>query len=259
MKLFSALMLALLLGGVCFAGCKSKQSSADSADSGCGGGKETAADSSKEEPTENPAEKPTEEPKAEPVDQAAAMVKLFTDGTINASPWIALHSVVSVGQIWHVESDFGAGKYTDMWQVVKKTGRSTVIVEHCNGQGVVLAYEVDAWAEAGKPNVSRAWVGKKGDEPKEIKLAEWKEGTGAGGQAAGITVREDFGGVEMAGKTFHGELTIIKDSGNTTKIWVAKNGWFNNLIRMDMSDKTMMKVVKAHFDEKVDTYLKWPK
>lgn len=247
-------VLALLLGAF-VAGCKSKQSSADSTDSGCGGGKEASANSSKEEP----ADEPKEEPKAEPVDQAAAMVKLYTDGTISASPWIALHSVVSVGQIWHVESDFGAGKYTDMWQVVKRTGRSTVIVEHCNGQGVVLAYEVDAWAEKGKPNVSRAWVGKKGDEPKEIKLAQWKEGGSATSTTAGITLKEAFADVELAGKKFKGELVITKDSGNTTKVWIADNGWFNNLIRMDMNDKTMMKVVKAHFDEKVDTFLKWPK
>ena len=39
---------------------------------------------------------------------------------------------------------------------------------------------------------------------------------------------------------------------------VAKNGWFSKLIRMDMNDKTMKKVTKAHFDEKVDTFLKWP-
>lgn len=251
MKVYSMFVVALLAGVVCLAGCKSKQAETNNGTSGSGG-----SDTTKESDTEKTPEK-TEEP--QPVDQAASMVKMYIDGTINASPWIAMHGVVSVGQMWHVESDFGAGKYTEMWQVVKKTGRSAVVVEHLNGQGVVLAYEVDAWAEAGKPNVSRAWVGKKGDEPTEIKLMEWKEGGMGGGKAAGITVREDFGGVEMAGKIFSGELTIIKDSGNTTKIWVAKDGWFNRMIRMDMNDKTMMKVVKAHFDEKVDTFLKWPK
>ncbi|MBK8206981.1 MAG: hypothetical protein IPK87_09360 [Planctomycetes bacterium] len=233
----SVFLLALLLVGV-MAACKtSDKNSGGGGTGGCGGGENACG--------------------AE-TDVAQLMIDQYLNGTQKASPWVALHETVSVGQMWHVESDFGAGKSTDKWQVVAKPGKSEFIIENLSAQGVVLAYQVDAWADAGKPNVKKAWIGKEGAEPKEIKVAEWKAGTGEAGEAPGIVVREDFANVEMGGKKFDGEVIIVKDSGNTTKTWIAKNGWFSKLIRMDMNDKTMMKVTKAHFDEKVDTFLKWP-
>ncbi|MCC7509139.1 MAG: hypothetical protein IT464_07165 [Planctomycetes bacterium] len=191
-------------------------------------------------------------------DVAQEMIDRYLNGTQKASAWVALHETVSVGQMWHVESDFGAGKSTDKWQVVAKPAKSEFIIENLSAQGVVLAYEVDAWADAGTPNVKKAWIGKEGAEPKEIKVAEWKAGMGEAADAPGIVVREDFANVEMGGKKFDGEVIIVKDSGNTTRTWIAKNGWFSKVIRMDMNDKTMIKLTKAHFDEKVETFLKWP-
>lgn len=192
-------------------------------------------------------------------DIAAMMIQQYIDGNQKASPWIALHETVNVGQQWHVESDFGQGASVDKWQVVAKPGKSEFIVEHLSGQGVVIAYQVDAWAEAGQANVKSAWIGKEGEEPEEITVAEWKKGTGEAAEAPGIVVREDYKDIEMAGKKFSGELSNIKDGGNTTKIWMASNGWFNKLIRMDYNGKTSMKVTVAKFDEKVETFLKWPK
>lgn len=191
-------------------------------------------------------------------DIAAMIIQQYVDGNQKASPWIALHETVNVGQQWHVESDFGQGASVDKWQAVAKPGKSEFIVEHLSAQGVVIAYQVDAWAEAGEPNVKKAWIGKEGDEPKEIKIAEWKKGAGEAAEAPGIVVREDYKDLELAGKKFSGELSTIKDAGNTTKIWMASSGWFNKLIRMDYNGKTNMKVIVAKFDEKVETFLKWP-
>lgn len=66
------------------------------------------------------------------------------------------------------------------WQVAAKAKgtKSEFIVENGMGQGYILAYQIDAWAEAGKPNVKRAWIGRPGEEPQEIEVMEWKESKG---------------------------------------------------------------------------------
>ncbi|MBX3460365.1 MAG: hypothetical protein KF696_10460 [Planctomycetes bacterium] len=193
-------------------------------------------------------------------DIAAMIIKQYLDGNQKAAPWIAIHETVNVGQQWHVESDFGQGPSVDKWQIVAKPGKSEFIVEHLSGQGVVIAYQVDAWAEAGEPNVRKAWIGKEGEEPQEIKVAEWQKSTGGTkGEEPGFVMKAKFYNVEMAGKKFEGETITIKETDWSSRTWIADNGWFNKVIRMDYNDKTQMKVIAAKFDEKVDTFLKWPK
>lgn len=195
-------------------------------------------------------------------DMSDTMIKMYADGQMKASHWVAIHDSVSTGQSWEVSSDFGAGASSSTWQVVKMRGKGEFIVENDTGQGYVLAYRVDTWAEVGKPNVKEAWIGKKGEEPKKIEVMEYKPAEGGTAQPVESKAKvtsEKFSDVKMGGKTFEGELTTIEDSGNTTKTWIATNGWFNRVIRMDMNGKTVMELKKAHFDEKAPSWLKWPK
>lgn len=247
---FTAL-LAVLVCGLAFGACKTS----DKGSGGGNGGEDACGDASKCGGEAKP------DKEAEPkTDVADMMIKMYEDGQMQASPIIVMHEIVNVGQQWHVESDFGAGASVDKWQVIKKVGRSEVIVEQLTGQGYVLAYQVDTWADAGKPNVSKAWVGKHGGEPKEIKVMKLEPGS-AGGEASepGFMMKAKFYGVEMGGKTWAGETIAVSDEGYKSKTWVADSGWFSKVIRMDLNDKTVMKLVLAKFDEKVDTFLTWPK
>lgn len=192
-------------------------------------------------------------------DMAAMLIDQYVKGDQKAAPWVALHSVVNVGQLWEVTSSFGGQKSVSKWQVSAKVQgtKSEFIVENDTGMGYILAYQVDAWVEQGNPNVSNAWIGKPGEEPREIQVMEWKSADGGEARPAGIVLVEEFGGVELCGETFHGDLTIVKNDGNTTKTWIAENGWFNRLIKMEMNGDTVMELTNLHFHEKPKTFLKW--
>lgn len=242
MNRFFIAFAAMLVVALAFVGCKSSGSDSGdgggcgaSACGGCGGGNDDMAD---------------------------MMIKMYTDGTQKASPWVAMHSVVTVGQLWEVTSNFGGQKSVNRWQVSAKAKgtKSEFIVENDMGQGYILAYQVDAWAEAGKPNVKKAWIGKPGEEPQEIEIMEWK--ATEGGEAAapsGIVLTEEYSDLEMAGGTFEGDLTTVKSDGNTTKTWMAENGWFSKLIKMEMNGDVVMELTAYDFHEKPDTWLMWEK
>jgi hypothetical protein len=246
MKKFFALLVAVLVVGMAFAGCKSSGSgSGDSGEGGEGGcsacGESACCGGS---------------------DKDAALdatIKMYTDGTIKVSPMIAMHSFVSVGQYWEVTSNFGGNKSVTKWQVAAKAKgtKSEFIVENDMGQGYILAYQIDAWAKAGTNNVKKAWIGKKGEKPKEIKLTELKKGEAGEAKPAGFVLHEDFKQLEMCDFKFDGEKTIIKDDGHTTETWVADNGWFGKLIKMTSDGKTVMELTGRSFDEKIEPWLKW--
>jgi hypothetical protein len=194
---------------------------------------------------------------AEQQSPADSMIQMYKDGQIKASPHVPIHDLVFVGQIWTVETDFGAGKQTETWQITTTVGRGVVLVEHITAQGFILVYEVNAWAEEGEANVQKAWIGKKGEKAHEIKVAEFKAGEASEDDAPGIILRSNFRNVEMGGKTWNGEATEIRDAGQVTKTWVADNGWFNGIIRMDLNGKTAMKLTEARTNARLASSLKW--
>ncbi|MCB9893428.1 MAG: hypothetical protein H6839_03155 [Planctomycetes bacterium] len=240
------MLAALLIAGLAFVGCKSSGSGETDNGSGgacgesaCGGSCNGGGGST---------------------DMADMMIKMYTEGQQKASPFVVLHEFVSVGQYWEVTSSFGGQKSVNKWQVAAKAEgtKSEFIVENDMGQGYILAYQVDAWAEQGKPNVKRAWIGKPGEEPQEIEVMDWKDTNGGTTpEFNGIVLKEDFKGVELAGKKFDGELVIVKSDGNTTKTWTAENGWFSKVIKMEMNGDVVMELTGVSFDEKVEAWLKW--
>lgn len=170
-------------------------------------------------------------------------------------PILPLHDVVLAGQMWHVEVDTGNGTATEQWHVVKKIGRSEFIIEHLAADGIVTAYQVDSWADAGQANVKKAWVGKQGEAPREIKVATSSDK----GEEPGFMLRGKFNNVELAGKKFNGEVITARDAGVSTKTWVANEGWFNKVIRQDVNDKTVAKVTLVKTNIRLTPMLKWPK
>ncbi|MCA8915066.1 MAG: hypothetical protein KDB90_06605 [Planctomycetes bacterium] len=238
------MLAALLIAGLAFVGCKSSGSGDANGSGGeCGSGACSSSCSG-----------------GSSTDMADMMIKMYTDGQQKASPFVALHSFVSVGQYWEVTSNFGGQESVNKWQVTAKAKgtKSEFIVENDMGMGYILAYQVDSWAEAGKPNVKKAWIGKTGEEPQEIEVMEWEATTGGNAPAFnGIVLKEDFKAVKMAGKDFDGELVIVKSDGNTTKTWTAENGWFSKVIKMEMNGDVVMELTGVSFDEKVEAWLKW--
>ncbi|MCB9931968.1 MAG: hypothetical protein H6841_00940 [Planctomycetes bacterium] len=243
--------IALMVIGLAVVGCKSSnggcKSSNGGGESGCGGSACGGGTNSGNA--------------CGGTDMADMMIKMYLDKQQKASPFVALHKVVTVGQYWETTSEYVQGtKSVTKWQVSAKAAgtKSEFIIENDMGMGYIIAYQVDAWAEAGQPNVKKAWIGKPGDKPQEIEVMEWKPGeAGEAGAINGIVLREDFKGLELAGHKFDGELTIVKSDGNTTRTWVAGNGWFNQVIKMEMNGDVVMELTGYEFEEKPKTFLKW--
>ena len=238
------MLAAFVVAGLSFAACKS---TSDGGTGGACGSSECGSESNCG--GEAPA-----------TDMADMMVNMYVDGQQKAFPYVVLHEFVAVGQYWETTSTFGGTSSVNKWQVTAKAAgtKSEFIVENDMGQGYVLAYQVDAWAEQGKPNVSKAWIGKPGEEPKEVELMQWDTASsGAAGEFNGIVLREDFSGVKMAGKEFEGELVIVKSDGSTTKTWSASNGWFSKVIKMEMNGDTVVELTGVKFEEKPEAWLKW--
>lgn len=244
MKKSIALLAVVIVIGLAFAGCKTKSASGDSGEGGEGCG-EAACGSTEGRSS-----------------AADATIDMYENGQMKASPFVAIHSFVAVGQYWEVTNNFGGVKSVNKWQVSAKAAgtKSQFIVENDMGQGYILAYQVDAWAEAGSPNVKKAWIGKPGELPSEIEIMEWKKGEATeAAKPGGIVLTEEFSDVEMCEFSFEGDLTTVKSDGNTTKMWVAENGWFGKVIKMEMNGDTLMELTDRSFEEKPEVWLKWEK
>lgn len=235
------LLAVLIVAGLSFLGCQSTGDSTEGEGGGeeaCGGNGDDAGAST---------------------DMADMIIKMYADGTQKAAPFVVLHEVVSTGQYWETTSTFGGNESVNKWQVIKKIGRSEFIVENDMGMGYIMAYQVDSWADQGEPNVEKAWIGKPGREAQEIEIMEWEKGDGGNGEEqAGIVLTAEFADVEMAGGTFEGDLVTVKNDGNETRTWIAGNGWFGKVIRMDVNDDTVMELTGYDFDEKAEGWLEWP-
>jgi hypothetical protein len=111
-------------------------------------------------------------------------------------------------------------------------------------------------------NVKRAWVGKKGAEPVEIKIMEVpKAGEGAPPPENNYEVKtEPFRELELAGGKWAGTKTTIKmnDGSMESSVWAADNGWFDRNIRIEsrFSAGTMSMALES-FGKDAKPLLKW--
>jgi hypothetical protein len=169
---------------------------------------------------------------------ADAVIQSYVNGSRKAPAVIPIHEFVFVGQTWVLEVDIDGEMQTETWQITSTAARGVVMIEQIRPQGYIVAYQVNAWAEAGKPNVQKAWVGKAGETAREIQVNSTIEAE----EEPGFVLRGNFRNVEMAGKTWSGELVTVREDGHSSRTWIANDGWFNGVIRKDVNDKTVLRL-----------------
>lgn len=168
----------------------------------------------------------------------ADMTQMMIDNIKEATHTVVVHADPVAGQYWETSMEAYGNTTTTRWQVSKVDG-STAIIEHrtttkgAASSDYVMAYQVDLSKGMGEPNVTKAWIGKPGEAGKELTIMAVAE-AGCGGTMPESTV-EDFSNVEMGGGTWSGKCTTMKGEGWESKSWVADNGWFGGMIKMETS------------------------
>ncbi len=166
------------------------------------------------------------------VDMAEMMMQPYLDGTVKASYWIGIHDDPQAGQYWEKTTTMSGMETVNKWVVAARDG-DTCIVENDMGQGYALAYKLDLTAEMGDVNVTEAWIGKLGEKGEAIEVMAKPEPAETGGEAPEYeTTTEDFS-VDLAGMTWTGTLTTTKGDGWESKVWMADNGWFDKVVKME--------------------------
>ncbi len=182
--------------------------------------------------------------KKAPVD----VYKEYLDGKREAPNNVPVPGTLGVGQIWEVSFKKGDKTGKESLQVVHRIRRN-LIIEHLTADGFVMAYEIDRSRKPEQGNVSRAWIGKKGDVPTEIKVGKGWAMPDASNWTSGSS--EPFSDVEMGGKKWTG---FVYTKGGS-KAWVAERGYFNGIIKTTGGDKEWQ-LERADFHEKVKPFLK---
>ncbi|GIK53073.1 MAG: hypothetical protein HPKKFMNG_01010 [Planctomycetes bacterium] len=201
---------------------------------------------------------------------AQMMVDQYKNGTSKAMYYVALHKDAKAGQYWEVKSTSEFSGYksenTDKWQVAAVTGDGPIVENFMGSMGIVLAYLIDTSKSAEDAmktgNVKKAWVGKPGDAPAEIKIMDIPTGgeTGPAPEKNYEDKTEDFTDVEIAGGKWSGKKfwMKMKDGSMESTTWTATNGWFNGLIKMESkmaAGTSNMELSK--FGEDGKPWLKW--
>lgn len=185
----------------------------------------------------------TQEAEPEPpppvTDTTDGTIKRYKDGESLAADFVTLHTDPKAGQYWETGSDSDGITSSTRWQITKIKGdialverRMTVKAELFKSD-YVLAYRVNLKAEAGKPNVTRAWVGKLDEAPTKIKVRESKA---VPAKAEGDEKGEAFDGLELAGGVWHGKLYSREFEDMTVSLWIAEGGWFDAIVQTKAGD-----------------------
>jgi len=167
-------------------------------------------------------------------DASKAMIDHFKNSGVG--PAVACHADPQEGQAWEFTSKTAAGESGSGWMCCKRDG-NTAVLENDTGQGYVIAYQVDLTKPA-TANVVKAWIGKKNGTPEECKVNPPVEATGDAPPANYTTTTED-GSINLAGKDWACTITTTKGEGWESKSWIAKEGWFNCIVKMESAGMEM--------------------
>lgn len=168
---------------------------------------------------------------------ADTMMKPYLDGTAKAHYWVVVHGDPQPGQMCEWTSTTSGMKNTTSWQCCKRDGNNAWLECDMSAMGFIMAYQVDVtkkWEDGA--NVLKAWVAKKGGEPKEIQVTEYKKAEG--GTTPDMPKSETTNGEEKisaAGMDWDCNWTNVKTDTSESKTWMSKDGgWFGGMIKSVM-------------------------
>lgn len=177
------------------------------------------------------------------MDNSQSTIDMYTAGTMKASYWVQLHADPAAGQYWETSSEMSGMVMTSRWQIAKVDGDMAIVEQQSKMDSeymvsdYVLAFQVDlSVTEPGAVNVTKAWVGKPGEKGAEIEIMEKPEATCGGCAPEVDSVTEDFSDLELAGGKWSGKVTTTTVSGTESKVWMADEGWFGGMIKMQSGD-----------------------
>ena len=205
-----------------------------------------------------------EKPPAPPLpvkDTTDETIKAYIDGKSLAPYAIPLHDSPKAGQYWETGSDSYEIESSTRRQVSRLDGDFALVEQRLKlssemfKSDYVIAYRVRLKPERGKPQITRAWIGKPGEKPQLITVREMpvqqaetpKEDKDKG---------EEFKDLELAGATWKGRLYTHKFDDMTTKLWVAEGGWFDAIIKTTAGDD-YLEDLRA-FGSDAEPLLQWP-
>ncbi|MCA8916712.1 MAG: hypothetical protein KDB90_15070 [Planctomycetes bacterium] len=191
---------------------------------------------------------PDDERPALPVtDTTDATIKAYTEGESRAPYFVQLHDKPVAGQFWETGSDSYDIDSSTRWQVSKLDGRVAIVEQQLKVDAemfksdYVLAYRVNLDAEAGTPNVTKAWIGKPGEDPTEITVqeapADIEQPKDKPAEDLDETI-EDFAAIKLGGGTWAGKLYTRVYGKEISQVWIASEGWFGGIIKVTAGDYT---------------------
>ncbi|MCA8912873.1 MAG: hypothetical protein KDB82_14310 [Planctomycetes bacterium] len=176
------------------------------------------------------------------MDNSQSTIDMYVNGTQKAMYWVTVHENPEAGQYWETSSDMSGMKMTTHWQVSKVDGNTAIIEQEQMMDSeymvsdYVIAYKVDLSVEAGGVNVTAAWVGKPGEDGTAIEVMEMPEATCGGCAPEVESTTEDFSDLALADGTWAGKVTTTNMNGTESKVWMADNGWFGGMVKMQSGD-----------------------
>lgn len=193
-------------------------------------------------------------------DTTADIIRDYTEDEKRAPDFIQLHADPKAGQYWELFSDSLEIETTVRRQISRIDGDYALVERRVTTKAelfksdYVLAFRVNLKAEAGKPNIDRAWIGKPGESPALIKVRERKE-------TPPVQEEEErkgipFEGLELAGNLWRGRLHISAADEMTTRIWIAEGGYFDNIVKVTV-DEDYQEQLRAYGGD-ADDQLIWP-
>jgi hypothetical protein len=192
-------------------------------------------------------------------DSYLALVEEYKSGKRKADNYVPMHDIVAAWQYWEVTRTKDGKKVSDKWGVASViTRKFTAYVERDMGF-YLLGYEVDLKVpraeQAVKGNVTRAFIGRKGWEPREIEVG--KTSSFAAPASYSGAKAEPFEGVVMSKKEFYGTCYTWSEGGVEIKEWFADNGWFGKVIKRTENGQVTFELTNLASEKKGALDWKW--
>ena len=181
------------------------------------------------------------------VDTTDSVIKGYTDGTSSAPYFVLLHEKPVAGQFWKTGSDSYEITSSTQWQITKVEGQVALVEQRLKMDAemfksdYVLGFRVKLDAGAGKPNVTKAWIGKPGQEATPVTVKQpppEPDQPAKEPEPDPDETTEDFAALKLGGGSWAGKLYTRVYGKEISQVWIATEGWFGGVIKVTSGDYT---------------------